>query len=218
MSPPLPFRPTGIEFKCGNCGRFSRAQARVPQCGVCNIPLCTTCNRSGFCAKHFETLTPDDQTIVRAIFLKMKQSLYMLIIGVAVSMVAITVGVPLSVTFGSPGGNPFLFPIIFMVLSTFSTLAFCGAIYHRSIIKRVWDTVQEIGQKYRTGSESLVVSPPQSVALIAPVSPPPLEDSISPDNSLSTPHCPYCGSTLRPTTCAAQICSNCGSTISSTIK
>jgi hypothetical protein len=151
------YRSAGIGFQCGICGRFSRAQQRVPQCGVCMIPLCTNCNRFGFCPKHFEALTPEDQTQAQATSNKMKQSQYIFIGGMVIGIIAFMATIPLMISTSWYGG--FNMGFIFLPFVFFMVCIIGGSVYFQHTTRRGWETLQAIGQKYRTGQETPVGLP-----------------------------------------------------------
>ncbi len=168
------YHSAAVGYQCGICGRYARAQQRVPQCGVCMIPLCKACNRFGFCAKHFETLSPEDQTRAQAVSLKMKKSIYVFVVGMVIGFAAFMIGIPIGVTSSIHGGNIYsMFAWIFVPMGIFMAFTIGGAIYYQITLKRGYQTLQEIGAKYRTGQETpMGQGPIPAIGLQGPYFPP----------------------------------------------
>ncbi len=221
------YRSAGIGFQCGICGRFSRAQQRVPQCGVCMIPICTTCNRSGFCAKHFDALTPEDKTQAQVTSNKMKQSQYVFIGGMVIGLIAFMSIIPLMASTSWYGGFNVGFFITPFVI--FSVLMIGGSAYFQTTTRRGWQTLQAIGQKYRTGQETAVNPPPfptmgpqgayfapqptypsqtTFAPAPAPYAPPPQQPPMQSSPSVTPPPKPEEGAQRKPTT--PRFCPYCG--------
>jgi len=231
-------RSYGMGYQCGICGRFARAQQRVPQCGVCMMPLCNNCNRFGFCATHFAILSPEDQSLARSISDKMKRSQHVMIAGMLIGFAVFMLAIPLSITSSFHSSFSYIFAGIFVPMFLFMGLMVGGAIYFQTTHKRGWDKFQEIGRRYRTGGETSpsgtiypAVRPPGSYfpsqptypfqptfpsqAIFAPpptqpVSEKPALPTEPPASSPATRFCPYCGCNLAPD---AKFCSNCGSAL-----
>jgi hypothetical protein len=223
-------RSNSMGYQCGICGRFARAQQRVPQCGVCLIPICNSCNHSGFCTAHFSVLSPEDQLQARYISEKIKRSQQIMIAGVLIGLAVFMLAIPLSIT--SSFHSSYIFTGFFVAMFFFMGLVIGGAIYFQTTQKRGWDKLQEIGLKYRTGGEISpngttypAVRPPGSYFPTQPTfpsqvtfAPPPTQPVAEksampaepPASSPATRFCPFCGCNLAPD---AKFCSNCGSAL-----
>jgi hypothetical protein len=213
-----------LSFQCGICGRFSRAQNRVPQCMVCMRPLCNDCIRAGFCAEHFAQLTPEDQALATQLYSKLQASRRVWILtsvfGFIIFMVAILsiTLIPFN-TYVYNSTNPYdfidftpfliIFPMILLFACTFG-----GIFYYTRVTRATWRQLDLIGSKYRTPSNYHYTAPPwnsPNTATNAPFGP--LGPSAAPPSPpLAQPKaqiqfCPHCGNRVTPST---QYCPSCG--------
>ncbi len=226
-------RSYAVGYQCGICGRYARAQQRVPQCSVCLIPLCPNCNQSGFCAKHFAALSPADQAQAHATFLKTKRALRIFVIGMVVGFASFFIAILFAVT--SPihgGGLPPVLASIFVPLGIFMALVIGGSVYYQVTMKRGYQELQQIGQKYRTGQDHLpgsalfppaypqgtYIAPqptyPSQVMFAPPPAPAPPQPPVPPSPPVDTSPDPQ--PAALPTKAAARYCPFCGCTLSST--
>jgi hypothetical protein len=151
-------RSVALGYQCGICGRLSHAQRRFPQCGVCGIPLCTTCNRFGFCAKHFEMLKPAEQMQAQQTFLKMKRVDNVFVGVLLIGLIAIGVGFPVTVVSSSRWTvPPEFFSGVLIAFIAYVLFLIIYPTYNRIITRRGLATFQEIGQSFRPQQETLRV-------------------------------------------------------------
>ncbi len=178
-----------ITYRCEICGRSAWARGRVPQCGVCNAPLCKRCNRYGFCATHFKALTLEDQRWAKATALKKKLA-YSFSFGLGVILIGILVIWRVDIISWSNFVS--FLPLIGVLLGGVVGLA----IYLKIITRRATDITQGIAHNYLSGEQTETSIAPQ----------PEKEFAISPDKPIPR-YCPQCGSRLTSTD---QVCYNCG--------
>ncbi len=181
-----------ISYRCGVCGRSTWATRSVPQCGVCSTTLCKTCNRFGFCVKHFSVLTLEDQRWARATALK-KVLVKVLLAGIGIIVIGLGIAWRSDLL---PFYDKNIPSILISNLGTLGVLFGCvigAGFYLQAITRRAEDVVQGIGHEYLSGNYNSEQ--------------PEKELKVLPDQSI-TRHCPKCGSSMLP---GAEFCSNCGS-------
>jgi hypothetical protein len=140
-----------------------------------------------------------------------------------VGFVAILVGMPVGAIPIFQGGHADMFWWFAVPMNVFLLSSFSGIFYFQLTTRRGSKILQGIGQKYQSGQDTSIRSPPltaigaqgesfgpQTVPPATPVSPSLAQNTAALPDLPSTRICPYCGSNLPPT---AQYCSNCRSTI-----
>ncbi len=113
------------------------------------MSLCGNCFRSGFCAKHYDLLSPEDQAAARATLETMKRSKRLFWVGTISALVVsgVLFAILISEMFSTPQEEEKVLTAILAVI--FSGFACFTVLYNLSITKKGWEKFHAIGQKYK---------------------------------------------------------------------
>lgn len=202
----------GGSYRCGACGHTAYANQKIPQCPVCNLPLCGECGKYVFCPGHYSQLTQQDQSWIFQQALKSKQLTRRMKLGIILPIVLLIgffISIPIVIiATDSPFYVFFMFPVfLVLIISVLSVVIPLSRHQQqmkdevRLIVQRNWNRLKP-SQPAQMPNASLYSTSTQPTHIATPTS---IETSVN--QSSETRFCVYCGFE-NPTT--HQFCGKCG--------